>query len=73
MDAPPEDRARTISMLKHWDLWPLERRHRQSHHCGCASCFGGEVTSISPDQLAHLRAKRQRVALPWELDHEDAA
>lgn len=71
-DSPPEDRSRTISMLKHWDLWPLERTHRQSQHCACPACFG-EPLSVAPDQLARLRAKRRRVALPWEQDYEDVA
>lgn len=77
MDSPPEDRTRTIRMCKSLGIWPLDRRHRQNPHCCCERCFGdvevgfaNREATISPDQLAHLRAKKRRVALPWE---EDAA
>lgn len=66
MQDAPEDRPRTISMLKAWGLWPLDSKHRPSDKCCCRSCFGKE--QVVPDELQARR--KRRVALPWE---EDAA
>ena len=65
MDAAPEDRTRTISMLKHWDLWPLDRRHRDTNCC-CAKCFGDEL----PDELQVARKrKKAQTRFAWEEDY----
>ena len=66
---PPENRALTVGVCKRLGIWPLDRKHRAQGDCCCPSCFGG-VATPPPDELSHLRAKRTRVALPWE---EDAA
>lgn len=73
---PPENRALTAGVCRRLGIWPLDTRHRDRPGCMCSRCFGDLSTTFTvptsqpPDELAHLRVKRHRVALPWE---EDAA
>lgn len=72
----PENRALTVAVCKRLGIWPLDRKHRDGS-CQCPACFGDNTvrmreskSTVSPDELAHLRAKRRQACFPWE---EDAA